>query len=141
MSVVVVLGSALRTSDVASMACKGLAPSVSKRVVKELLELTSSKPCEGIAVHFSEENICEVLADIDGPVGTPYEGGVFRIRLALSPDYPNSPPKGWFVTKAFHPNVSEAGEICVNVLKKDWKPDLGIRHVLLVGAGQENAGV
>ena len=36
------------------------------------------------------------------------------------------------MTKIFHPNVSKAGEICVNVLKKDWKPDLGIRHVLLV---------
>lgn len=36
------------------------------------------------------------------------------------------------MTKIFHPNVSKTGEICVNVLKKDWKPDLGIRHVLLV---------
>ena len=41
-------------------------------------------------------------------------------------------PAGYFLTKIFHPNVSKAGEICVNVLKKDWKPDLGIRHVLLV---------
>lgn len=39
---------------------------------------------------------------------------------------------GYFLTKIFHPNVSKTGEICVNVLKKDWKPDLGIRHVLLV---------
>jgi ubiquitin-conjugating enzyme E2 S len=31
-----------------------------------------------------------------------------------------------------HPNVSKSGEICVNVLKKDWQPDLGLRHVLLV---------
>lgn len=23
------------------------------------------------------------------------------------------------------------GEICVNTLKKDWKPDLGIKHILL----------
>lgn len=41
------------------------------------------------------------------------------------------PPKGYFVTKIFHPNVSAKGEICVNTLKKDWKPELGIRHVLL----------
>jgi len=41
-------------------------------------------------------------------------------------------PAGYFLTKIFHPNVSKSGEICVNVLKKDWKPDLGIRHVLLV---------
>lgn len=26
------------------------------------------------------------------------------------------------MTKIFHPNVSEKGEICVNTLKKDWDP-------------------
>jgi ubiquitin-conjugating enzyme E2 S len=29
---------------------------------------------------------------------------------------------GFFITKIFHPNVSEKGEICVNTLKKDWDP-------------------
>jgi ubiquitin-conjugating enzyme E2 S len=29
---------------------------------------------------------------------------------------------GYFMTKIFHPNVSEKGEICVNTLKKDWDP-------------------
>jgi ubiquitin-conjugating enzyme E2 S len=109
-------------------------PAVTRRVIKELVQLTSKKPCEGIHVHFSEDNVCEVLADIEGPVGTPYEGGVFRVKLSLGPDFPDAPPKGYFLTKAFHPNISESGDICVNVLKKDWKPDLGIRHVLLVGA-------
>lgn len=39
---------------------------------------------------------------------------------------------GYFLTKIFHPNVSTSGEICVNVLKRDWRPDLGLRHVLTV---------
>lgn len=30
--------------------------------------------------------------------------------------------EGFFLTKIFHPNVSEKGEICVNTLKKDWDP-------------------
>ena len=64
--------------------------------------------------------------------GTPYEGGSFRIKLVLGPDFPNSPPKGYFLTKIFHPNMSSSGEICVNTLKKDWKRELGIGHVLLV---------
>lgn len=37
-----------------------------------------------------------------------------------------------FITKIFHPNIARTGEICVNVLKRDWKPDMGLRHVLLV---------
>lgn len=63
--------------------------------------------------------------------GTPFEGGVWKIKLQLDGDFPSAPPKGFFVTKIFHPNVSVKGEICVNTLKKDWKPELGIRHVLL----------
>jgi ubiquitin-conjugating enzyme E2 S len=39
---------------------------------------------------------------------------------------------GYFLTRIFHPNISKAGEICVNTLKRDWKSDLGIGHVLQV---------
>jgi len=35
------------------------------------------------------------------------------------------------MTKIFHPNVSERGEICVNTLKKDWKENYGFKHILL----------
>ena len=73
----------------------------------------------------NEEDITEVRASIEGPVGTPYADGLFRMKLVLGKDYPQAPPKGFFLTKIFHPNVSSTGEICVNVLKKDWKPDLG----------------
>lgn len=39
---------------------------------------------------------------------------------------------GYFMTKIFHPNIATNGEICVNTLKKDWNPSLGLRHVLTV---------
>jgi len=61
---------------------------------------------------------CSLLSST---AGTPYEGGCFRLRLDLGPDFPTAPPKGTFLTKVFHPNVSAAGEVCVNVLKKDWQ--------------------
>lgn len=64
--------------------------------------------------------------------GTPYYGGVFKVKLALGKEFPQTPPKAFFLTKIFHPNVAANGEICVNTLKKDWKPDLGIKHILLV---------
>jgi ubiquitin-conjugating enzyme E2 S len=37
-------------------------------------------------------------------------------------NFPLSAPKGFFLTKIYHPNISEKGEICVNTLKKDWNP-------------------
>lgn len=58
--------------------------------------------------------------------------GVFRVKLTLGKGFPAEPPKAYFLTKIFHPNVAQNGEICVNTLKKDWKSDLGIKHILLV---------
>lgn len=105
-------------------------PHVIKQISRELCELTQS-PLEGIRVVFNEDDITNVQADIDGPADTPYYGGSFRVRLVLGKNFPTSPPKGFFVTKIFHPNVGRNGEICVNTLKKDWKQDLGIKHILL----------
>lgn len=57
------------------------------------------------------------------------------MKLVLGKEFPAAPPKGFFLTKIFHPNVGPSGEICVNVLKRDWRAELGIRHVLLVSLG------
>ncbi|EIE20518.1 hypothetical protein COCSUDRAFT_30660 [Coccomyxa subellipsoidea C-169] len=113
------------------MAGARLSPAVINRLAKELREL-QLKPEEGIKVTFNEEKLSDVFAEYEGPVGTPYEGGVFRMKLVLGADFPSAPPKGWFLTKLFHPNVSKEGDICVNVLKRDWKEDMGLRHVLVI---------
>lgn len=36
------------------------------------------------------------------------------------------------MTKIFHPNISKKGEICVDTLKKGWRKDYGVGHVLTV---------
>ena len=109
---------------------ENLNPQVMRYISKEIKELVE-KPMEGIHVIINDDDITELQAVIDGPADTPYVGGRFRVKLALDKDFPQSPPKGFFLTKIFHPNVSARGEICVNTLKRDWKPDLGIKHVLL----------
>ncbi|KAF1797349.1 ubiquitin-conjugating enzyme E2 S-B [Mucor lusitanicus] len=101
-----------------------------KRIVKEIQQLQTSPP-EDIQIIVDDENLTEVQAWIRGPDGTPYEGGYFKVKLQMDEGFPDTPPKGYFLTKIFHPNVSEKGEICVNTLKKDWKSELGIEHVLL----------
>lgn len=80
------------------------------------------KPVDSVQYVLNETDILDIQADIQGPVGTPYSGGVFRCKLVLNNEFPKVPPKGYFLTKIFHPNVSEKGEICVNTLKKDWDP-------------------
>ncbi|KAL2631419.1 hypothetical protein R1flu_016105 [Riccia fluitans] len=110
---------------------ENLPPKVIKKLARELKSLDESPP-EDIRVIVNEENFSTIFADIEGPHGTPYEGGVFRMKLVLNEDFPQTPPKGYFITRIFHPNIAKNGKICVNTLKKDWKPTLGLRHVLLV---------
>ncbi|KAL2347685.1 hypothetical protein Fmac_001685 [Flemingia macrophylla] len=110
---------------------ENLPPNVIKQLAKELKSLDESPP-EGIKVVVNDDDFSTIYADIEGPAGTPYDNGVFRMKLLLSHDFPHSPPKGFFLTKIFHPNIATNGEICVNTLKKDWNPSLGLRHVLIV---------
>uniref|UniRef100_A0A1I8FTD9 UBIQUITIN_CONJUGAT_2 domain-containing protein n=1 Tax=Macrostomum lignano TaxID=282301 RepID=A0A1I8FTD9_9PLAT len=99
-------------------------PSVMKRLSKEVRDLVQQPP-EGIRVHFDDAKLTDIHAVIDGPVDTPYCGGRFHIRL--------EPPKGYFLTKIFQPEHSHSVcEICVNTIKRDWTPDTGLRHLLLV---------
>ncbi|KAG0056781.1 ubiquitin-conjugating enzyme E2 S [Gryganskiella cystojenkinii] len=76
-----------------------------RKVSRELYILENDPP-EGIRLIPSEESIADIQAWIKGP--------------------------GFFTTKIFHPNVSLQGDVCVSTLKKDWKRDLGLRHILLV---------
>ena len=91
-----------------------------------------SNAIDGVRVIMNDENTTDIQCDITSPRGTPYESGVFRMKLALGADFPTAPPKAFFVTRIFHPNVSTEGEICVNTLKKDWSPNLGIKHIITV---------
>jgi len=100
-------------------------------VAKELRKL-SQEPLDGIKIVMNEEDVTDITADITGPDQTPFEAGVFKVKLVLPADYPQAPPKGYFLTKIFHPNISKAGEICVNTLKKDWQASFGVGHVLQV---------
>ena len=83
---------------------ENLSPETVQRIMRQLKDLMTT-PAEGIRVKVNEENITDVVAELDGPTDTPFEGGMFKMRLSLPTDYPNNPPKGFFVTKIFHPNI------------------------------------
>ncbi|KAF9361333.1 hypothetical protein BGX26_004191 [Mortierella sp. AD094] len=108
-----------------------ISPMALRKVTRELYMLKSDPP-EGMRLVLNEDSMTDIQAWIQGPEGTPYEGGCFRLRIQLSTDFPNSPPKCFFITKIFHPNVSKQGDVCVSALKKDWKKDMGIRDILVV---------
>lgn len=78
------------------------------------------------------DDLTEVLICLTGPDGTPYSQGLWKIRLNIPIDYPQSPPTALFLTRIFHPNVAEeSGEVCLETLKRDWDPKLTLKDILI----------
>lgn len=116
---------------------ENLPPRMLARVAREIRDLHRNPP-EGVRLIVDPETGCpdnlgEIMAEIEGPTQTPYESRYFQLKLYLPADFPNSPPRGFFLTKIYHPNVETSnGAICVNTLKKDWTKETTFSHVLSV---------
>ena len=68
---------------------------------------------------------------IVGPPDSSYTGGVFYLDIVFPFDYPFKAPKIKFSTRIYHPNINKNGEICLDILKKQWSPALTLSKVLL----------
>lgn len=102
-----------------------------RRIQKELDDLQTT-PIESCTAGPAKESDLYLWdATILGPKDSPYEGGVFELGLALPVDYPFKPPKVYFKTKIYHPNINAQGGICLDILKDQWSPALSIAKVLL----------
>jgi len=110
----------------------------------ELRKLTE-EPVEGFTVNVPDEsNLFEWDVAIFGPPGTLYEGGYFKAHMSFPSGYPYSPPTFRFLTKMWHPNIYESGDVCISILhppvddpqsgelpSERWNPTQNVRTILL----------
>jgi ubiquitin-conjugating enzyme E2 D/E len=96
----------------------GLSPMATKRIQKEILALNTN-PVKYIELSPSDDSILIWKGSITGPESTPYEGAKFIIELIFPENYPFSPPTFKFITKVYHPNIDEQGNICIAMLKQE----------------------
>jgi ubiquitin-conjugating enzyme E2 L3 len=53
----------------------------------------------------------------------PYNKGAFKIQIDYPAEYPFKPPKLTFLTKIYHPNIDEKGQVCLPIIApENWKP-------------------
>lgn len=60
-----------------------------------------------------------------------YRHGQFRFSFAIGPNFPHEPPKVKCLNKIYHPNIDLQGNVCLNILREDWKPVLNIDSILV----------
>jgi len=93
--------------------------------------LKHDPPANCSAGPIKDDDLFNWQATIMGPPDSPYQGGVFFLRILFPTDYPFKPPTVQFETKIYHPNINHEGRICLDILKAQWSPALSISKVLL----------
>ncbi|CAD8103502.1 unnamed protein product [Paramecium primaurelia] len=102
------------------------------RIQKELQSL-QDEPLNGFLINILDHNnLFYWKIQFSGPQGSPYEGGIFNLDIQFPEDYPLKPPKILFLTSIYHLNIDyNTGQICLEILRYNWSPNLTIRNLLL----------
>jgi len=110
--------------------------SSAKRLLMELKQVASGAPSvwmhsgEGVHVFPAPDSLHFWRVLIEGPTGSPFEGGVFALNVIVPDNYPFGPPRVTFDTPIYHCNVNDSGKICLSILQEDWNPALSVAKCL-----------
>ncbi|KAH7889251.1 ubiquitin-conjugating enzyme [Phlebopus sp. FC_14] len=102
-----------------------------RRIQKELKDI-NERPIDGISVEPAEDNLFVWNCTVKGTSESPYKNGTFRFRIELPTNFPFKAPTVIFQTKVYHPGINEEGQICVPILRDEWKPSVTLSTVLAV---------
>ena len=100
------------------------------RLQKELSELDLPR---NVVIEFPRESDImnfDIRLNIDDNSSLWY-GATYHFSFSVPAAYPHEPPRVHCNTKIYHPNINLQGNVCLNILRADWKPVLCINAVIL----------
>eukprot|EP00919_Chromeraceae_sp_WS-2016_P022119 GHVR01052612.1.p2 GENE.GHVR01052612.1~~GHVR01052612.1.p2 ORF type:complete len:157 (-),score=15.58 GHVR01052612.1:4294-4764(-) len=109
-----------------------------KRLAKDLAEIENEKiPTVGVTARPLEQDLFTWHANIRGPDGTQYEGGIFHIEMKFPQSYPHHPPTVMLFNTIPHPNVFGTF-ICLDMIQQNsrreegcgWSSAYGVQSIL-----------
>ena len=86
---------------------------------------------KGISAFPESDNMLSWVGTIQGPLGTVYDGLVYKLSIKFPASYPFAAPTIKFDTPCFHPNVDNYGNICLDILKDKWSAIYNVQTILL----------
>lgn len=98
------------------------------RLHKDITELNLPEACK-ISFPNGQDDLMNFEVSIKPDEGY-YQNGTFVFSFEVPPIYPHDAPKVKCKTKVYHPNIDLEGNVCLNVLREDWKPVLNINTVI-----------
>jgi ubiquitin-conjugating enzyme E2 D/E len=104
---------------------------LTRRLKQEIKDLAETPIPNCSAGPKNDDDITKWVATIFGPEETPYHNGLFHLNIEFTAEYPFKPPKIYFTTKIYHCNINERGNICLDILNKNWSPALSVGKVLI----------
>ena len=101
------------------------------RLASDLRNLAADSPAGCSASPANEDNLFAWNATIVGPDESPWEGGIYSLRLQFPDQYPDKAPRVRFVTEMFHPNIFPDGTLCLDIIQDKWKPIYTVSTIMV----------
>ena len=101
-----------------------------KRIMDEFNKLKNSRVIPIVKCEFINGDINNWKVSFKGSSCSPYEDGIFELKVNLPNEYPDKRPWLYFITKMFHPNIQQSdGKVSITLLY-NWVKSFTIEEVI-----------